>query len=90
MYLILSLSSVTIYLSKHTSYWKTPYIKSVHLSDFCFHKGSPFDAICDISVNTCEGWHGRRSPRTTHRFVLSNSSRDERSKPRSSCLYLGA
>ena len=24
------------------------------------------------------------------RFVLSNSSRDERSKPRSSCLYLGA
>ena len=56
MYLILSLSSVTIYLSKHTSYWKAPYIKSVHLSDFCFHKGSPFDAICDISVNTCEGW----------------------------------
>ena len=55
MYLILSLSSVTIYLSKHTSYWKTPYIKSVHLSDFCVHKGSPFDAICDISVNTCEG-----------------------------------
>ena len=56
MSLILSLSSVTIYLSKHTSYWKTPYIKSVHLSDFCVHKGSPFDAICDISVNTCEGW----------------------------------
>ena len=56
MYLILSLSSLTIYLSKHTSYWKTPYIKSVHLSDFCFLKGSQFDAICDISVNTCEGW----------------------------------
>ena len=51
MYLILSLSSVTIYLSKHTSYWKTPYIKSVHLSDFCCTKGSPFDAICDFSVN---------------------------------------
>ena len=56
MYLILSLSSVTIYLSKHTSYWKIPYIKSVHLSDFCCTKGSPFDAICDIAVNTCEGW----------------------------------
>ena len=28
---------------------------SVHLSDFCFLKGSPFDVICDISVNTCEG-----------------------------------
>ena len=55
MYLILSLSSVTIYLSKHTSYWKTPYTKSVHLSDFCCTKGSPFDAICDFSVNTCEG-----------------------------------
>ena len=53
MYLILSLSSVTIYLSKHTSYWKTPYIKS---SDFCCTKGSPFDTICDFSVNTCEGW----------------------------------
>ena len=39
MYLILSLSSVTIYLSKHTSYWKTPYIKSVHLSDFLLHQG---------------------------------------------------
>ena len=55
MYLILSLSSVTIYLSKHTSYWKTPYIKSVHLSDFCCTKGSPFHAIFDVFVNTCEG-----------------------------------
>ena len=62
MYLILSLSSVTIYLSKHTSYWKTPYIKSVHLSDFCCTKGSPFDAICDIYVNTCEG--GGSRPKT--------------------------
>lgn len=56
LYLILSLSSVTIYLSKHTSYWKTPHKRSIHLSDFCFLKGSPFDVICDISVNTCEGW----------------------------------
>ena len=51
MYLILSLSSVTIYLSKHTSYWKTPYIKSVHLSDFCCTKGSPFYAICDVCLS---------------------------------------
>ncbi len=76
MYLILSLSSVTIYLSKHTSYWKTPYIKSVHLSDFCCTKGSPFDAICDFSVNTCEGWFTPRNP-----SVYRTSDADVKGEP---------
>ena len=52
----------------------------MHLSSDC-----PTLSCIPSQVQSME--EGRREPPM---FVLSNSSRDERSKPRSSCLYFGA
>ena len=52
---------------------------------------APFFRLSNLELYSfSSSVHGRRLPRAIHRLVLSNSSRDERSKPRSSCLYLGS
>ena len=40
---------------EHHQKIQNPYRKSVHILGFSVTKGSPFYAICDVLVNTCEG-----------------------------------
>ena len=41
---------------EHHKILENPIEKSIHILGFSVTKGSPFYAICDVLVNTCEGW----------------------------------
>ena len=45
----------TKFVWEHHQKIQNPYRKSVHILGFSVTKGSPFYAICDVLVNTCEG-----------------------------------
>ena len=48
-------ASTTKFAWEHHQKIQNPYRKSIHIMDFSVTKGSPFYAICDVLVNTCEG-----------------------------------
>lgn len=53
--MFVAFASTTKFAWEHHQKIQNPYRKSVHILGFSVTKGSPFYAICDVFVNTCEG-----------------------------------